>query len=234
MLTSILVFSHPYLRNVMTDYPSNSQRPRKAISAEPTPRPAERPEVKKVVEGEIVVRKKSLGKRFRDTFLAEDGMTIREYVTDELIIPAVRDLIYDITIGSVERALFRDGRPSRSRSIRPSLPGGAVRYDLAARNAVGRREDPRPPVSRRSRTSQDFSEEVVFDTRVDAEAVLTGMYDILEQYNEVKLSDFFELIGRSSNYVDERYGWTNLFGSRPVRTRHGWLLDLPRTEQLER
>jgi hypothetical protein len=219
----------------MTEFPSNSQRPRKAIRTEPIVEPADRPEIKRVVEGEVVLRKKSLGKRFRETFVGGDGMTVREYVIGDILIPALRDLVSDITIGGIERMLYGDRVPAGRRMGRPGLPGGGgVRYDLAARNAIGRREDPRPPVSRRARASQDFSEEVVFESRVDAEAVLTGMYDILEQYNEVKLSDFFELVGRSSNYVDERYGWTDLFGSRPVRTRSGWLLDLPRTVQLER
>jgi hypothetical protein len=223
----------------MTDFPSNSQRPRKALHPEPPAEAAEKGKVDKVVEGEVVVRKKSMAKRFRETFIAEDGMTIREYVIQDIFIPAFRDLIYDVTIGSVERALFRDGRPG-NRAFRASgrggFPGGGggFRYDLAARNsALNRMDDPRPSMSRRARAAHDF-EEIIFPTRSDAEAVLTRLFDSLDQYNEVKLSEFYELAGISGNFTDERYGWTDLRGSRPVRTRNGWLLDLPRTEQLER
>jgi hypothetical protein len=221
----------------MTDFPSNSQRPRKALRPEPTAEAAEKGKVDKVVEGEVVVRKKSMAKRFRETFVAEDGMTIRDYVLEDILIPAFRDLIYDVTIGSVERALFRDGRPANRgfrASGRSGLPGGGIRYDLAARGgALGRREEPHSSMSRRARAAHDF-EEIIFPSRTDAEAVLTGLFDILEQYDAVKVSDLYELAGMSSNFTDERYGWTDLRGSRPVRTRNGYLLDLPRTEHLER
>lgn len=218
----------------MTDFPSNSQRPRKAIRAEPPVEPAERADVKRVVEGDVVLRKKSLGKRFRETFVGGDGITVREYVVGDILVPALRDLISDITIGGIERMLYGDRLPVGRRMSRPGLPGGGgVRYDLAARNAIGRREDSRPQMSRRARAAHDF-EEIIFPARTDAEAALTGLFDILEQYDAVKLSDLYELVGQSSNYVDERYGWTDLRGSRVVRTRHGFLLDLPRTEQLER
>lgn len=223
----------------MTDFPSNSQRPRKALRPEPPAEAAEKGRVDKVVEGEVVLRKKSLGKRFRETFFADDGITIREYITEDILIPAFRDLLYDVTIGSVERALFRDGRPA-SRGFRASgrggFPGGGggFRYDLAARGgALSRRDDPRDGMSRRARAAHNF-EEIIFPSRSDAEAVLTALFDILEQYNEVKLSEFYEAAGISGNFTDERYGWTDLRGSRAVRTRNGWLLDLPRPEPLER
>lgn len=225
----------------MTDFPSNSQRPRRALRGEQTevePESADKAKIAKVVEGEVVFRKKSLGKRLRETFITEDGVTIREYVVGEILIPAVRDLIYDVTIGSVERALFRDGRPVgrgglRGRGLGP--PGG-IRYDLASRGGLigSRREDPRQQLSRRARATHDF-EEIVLPSRGDAEAVLTGLFDILEAYNEVKVSDLMELIGQSSNYAEERYGWTDLRGSTIHRLRQGgYVLELPRTEVLER
>lgn len=216
----------------MTDFPNNSQRPRKALRGEPVTEPVEKSKVEKVVEGEVVFRKKPLGRRFRETFIAEDGMTIREYVTNDILLPALRDLIYDVSIGSVERALFRDGRSVGRRGVRGGLMGpGGIRYDLASRGGSTRREDPQ--IGRRSRAAHD-SDEVILPTRADAEAVLAGMFDILDRYESVKVSDFLELVGKSSNYTDERYGWTDLRGSRAVRTRHGYLLDLPRTEVLER
>jgi hypothetical protein len=218
----------------MTEFPSNSQRPRKAIRAEPIVEPAEKAEVKRVVEGDVILRKKPMGKRLRDAFIGGDGMTVREYVIGDILVPALRDLVSDITIGGIEHMLYGDRVPPGRRTSRPGLPGGGgIRYDLAARGAIGRREDPRQSMSRRGRATHDI-EEIVFPTRTDAEATLTGLFDILEQYDAVKLSDLYELVGQSSNYVDERFGWTDLRGSRVVRTRHGFLLDLPRTEQLER
>jgi hypothetical protein len=220
------------------DFPGNSQRPvRRAFQqGDSAPERPEKGKIEKVVEGEVIFRKKTLGTRFRETFIAEDGMTIRQYVLDDLVIPAIRDLIYDVTIGSVERALFRDGRPVgrgglRGRGLGP--PGG-IRYDLASRGLAGRGDDPRPQLSRRARATHDFTQ-IVMPSRRDAEATLTGLFDILEQYNEVKVLDLYELVGYSSNYADERYGWTDLRGSSVHRTRQGgYVLQLPPTEVLER
>lgn len=218
----------------MTDFPSNSQRPRRALQPEPAVEAVERGKIEKVVEGEVVLRKKPLGKRFKETFIGGDGTTVWEFVKEDILIPAFRDLIADTVSGGMERMLYGDSRPV-GRRLGSRGPGGNIRYDLAARAAGGmlsRREEPRQ-MSRRARAAHDF-DEVILPSRADAEAVLTGLFDILDQYEAVKVSDLYELIGQSSNYTDERFGWTDLRGSRAVRTRHGYLLDLPRTEVLER
>lgn len=215
----------------MTDFPSNSQRPRRELRPEPAIEAAQKAKVEKVVEGEVVFRKKPLGRRFRETFLGGDGTTVWEYVRGDILVPALQDLIHDITIGSVERMLYPDGgiRPHR----RPGR-GVPVRYDLASRGGLSsRRDDPRPQMSRRARASHDF-DEIILDNRVEAERVLRGLFDILDQYEQVTVQDLYELVGVSGNWTDERYGWTDLRGSRAVRTRQGYLLELPRTEVLER
>jgi hypothetical protein len=230
-----MVFSIPYLRTVMTDFPSNSQRPRRALRGDETSEPAEKAKINKVVEGEVIVRKKPMSKRFRETFIGGDGTTVWEFVKEDILIPAFRDLIADTVQGGMERMLYGDStRPlGRRVGVRGGLPG-AVRYDLASRGGPLRREDPRPQMSRRARATHDF-EEIILPSRSDAEATLTGLFDILEQYNEVKVSDLYELVGYSSNFADERYGWTDLRGSNVRRAgRLGYILELPKTEVLER
>jgi hypothetical protein len=71
-------------------------------------------------------------------------------------------------------------------------------------------------------------------SRVEADEVLSQMYDILEKFEAVTVADLLEIIGQSSNnYTYNRYGWTDLMGSGVVRTRGGYLLDLPRPELLK-
>jgi hypothetical protein len=222
------------------DFPGNSQRPRRALpQGEPAPERPEKGKIEKVVEGEVIFRKKTLGKRFRDFFIAEDGVTVRQYVIEDIVRPALRDLLFDAALGGLERTFYRDGRPVgrglRGRGIGGlGLPGGGIRYDLASRGPAGRGDDPRPQLSRRARATHDF-EQIIMPSRADAEAVLTGLFDILEQYNEVKVLDLYELIGYSSNFTDDRYGWTDLRGSSVHRTRQGgYVLELPPTQVLDR
>lgn len=79
----------------------------------------------------------------------------------------------------------------------------------------------------------DDLDEIVFMTRVEAEEVLTQMFDILDRFEAVKVADLWELVGQSSNYTDNRYGWTDLQGTNVMRTRGGYLIDLPRPELLK-
>lgn len=70
-------------------------------------------------------------------------------------------------------------------------------------------------------------------TRVEAEETLTQMFDLLEKFDAVTVADLYELSGISSNYMDHKWGWTDLRGSNVTRTRQGYLLDLPQPEPLK-
>lgn len=202
-------------------------------------------EIKRVVTGEVVHRKKPMGKRLRDMFMADepDDISMTEYVLGNMIVPAMKDLLYDVIIGSTERKLFggdivRGGRRSHRGRPGPNINYGAI---SRGREPVGRasgrldREDPREQrVSRTTRARHDF-DTIVIDSLPEANEVLRQMYDVLERYEVVTVSDLYELLGVSGNFTDERYGWTNLFGSRVSRARGGgYVLDLPPTEVLER
>lgn len=221
----------------MEDFPANSQRARTAHREEPEPKIAESKKLKKVVEGEVVRRKKPLGKRLKESFLGGDGQTVRDYLIEDIILPNFRDLIIDVVNGGVERMVLGDSRASHRRGGSPRFghATGRVNYNGFSQSPVGRgaREDPRPPMSRRARAAHDF-EEIVLDSRTEAEMVLSTLYDALERYEQVTVADLLELVGISSNFTEMRYGWTDLHGSRIEHIRGGYLLNLPRPELLER
>lgn len=74
--------------------------------------------------------------------------------------------------------------------------------------------------------------DIVFDTRRDAETVLDAMVDIKNTYDVVTVADLYELSDLSSNYNDNRYGWTDISGCKTVRVRDGYILKLPRAQFL--
>jgi hypothetical protein len=76
-------------------------------------------------------------------------------------------------------------------------------------------------------------DDMLFATRVEAETVLIKMYDLLEGYEFVSVRDLHSLIGWSSSYIDEKWGWTNLNGSDIRRDRDGYTLTLPDTVPLD-
>ena len=211
----------------MDEFPSNSKRPRKDERDEV---PQKDKKLVRVVNGDVVRRKKSLSKRFREMVIGDDDTSVGEYLLLEVIIPNIKDLIADVATMGIERKLYGEVRSAARRNgHRPGGGGlGHVRYDR-----VSGRRDERPQLSRNARAKHDF-DEIVIPTRPEAVEVLDSMYDKLDKYEQVTVGDLYDLVGEDSSFTDERYGWTDLRGSGIRRVRDGYLLDLPRTEVLER
>lgn len=221
---------------VMADeFPGNSQR---RIPAKPeVKKEAPEKKVEKVVSGEVVRRKPGLGKRIKAVFMGGDSQSVKDYVILEVIIPALKDTITDAVTGGIERMVFGDSvRPGGRRGSR-NYPGPSNQFNYAGisnRNAVAPgRSDPRQHLSRQAQMTHQF-DEVIFPTRADAEAVLSEMFVLLDQFEVVTVSEFLELSGISGNFTDHKYGWTDLRSVRAHRVRgNGYILDMPPTEPID-
>lgn len=221
----------------MEELPSNSTRARNLPAREESPPPPKAVKVEKVVTGEVLRRKRPIGKRIKETFLGGDGPTVREYLVEDILIPGIRDMFADIVTGGMERMLYGEARSQR-RGAGPRFgpATGRVNYGAFSQPPVGRaaaREE-RPAMSRRARATHNF-DEILIPSRSEAEAVLEGLFAYLDQYEQVAVSDLYEMLGQSANFTDQKWGWTDLRGSRVERASRGYFtLNLPPTEQLER
>lgn len=224
----------------MDEFPGNSQRravPTKIEEIQKKAPPEKK--VEKVVSGEVVRRKPSMSKRFKGIFMGGDSQSVKDYVLLEVIIPAFKDTIADAVTGGIERMIFGDNyRPGRRGGGRYA-PGGNNPFNYAGisnRNSVAGgpfREDPRAQLSRRGRQQHNF-DEVIFPSRADAEAVLTQMFVLLDEFEVVTVSDFLELAGISGNFTDHKFGWSDLRGVQAHRTRGGgFILGMPPTEPID-
>jgi hypothetical protein len=207
------------------DFPSNSHNP------SPEPKPETDKVVLKVVTGEVVRRKKPLGNRFMATFFGGDGSGVFDYVIKDVLLPAARDMVADAVSQGVERLIFGETRNRRPGSRGTS--GGPVNYSRYSTPSPARRNDREEsrPISRRARASHDF-DEIILSSRGEADDVLNKLYDMLEKYGTVSVSDLYDLVGSTSSYTDEKWGWTELRDSSVTRTRNGYLLNLPPAEPL--
>jgi hypothetical protein len=226
----------------MDDFPSNRQLPQaRPVREEGPGKQEEVKQVRRVIEGEVIRRKKPMLRRFRDLFVG-DGRSVKDMVLEDILVPGLRDMFYDAFTSGVEGMLYRgDHRP---RGRRPSQRGGGggwhnggTRYDRMGSGSRERREDPRDrdrrEMSDRGRARHDF-DEVILSTRAEADEVLGQLYDLLEKYDAVSVHDLYHLVGISSTPMDHKWGWTELFNSGITRTRGGgYLLDLPSPEYLK-
>jgi hypothetical protein len=208
------------------NYPSNSRKGKEART-DPDP-PVKRAE--KIVEGTVVQRKKGFGHRFTEALLGEGGMegAIDAFITD-ILVAAFKGMISD-AIGQVSSSL-RDGvdrflyGDSRGRTGRVHTSYNTISRSRTARPEYG-------VISQRARTLHDF-DDVVLQTRGEAEDVLDELRNRIEAYGVVAVSDFYDLCGITGNWTDEKWGWEDLVSARIRPVRGGYLISLPRPKQID-
>jgi hypothetical protein len=205
-----------------SDFPPNSEASKKI-----------RPEGKNispVVKSGAVRRKNSLRKQFSKAFIGGDFKSAVSYALIDVMLPSAREMIIDSFIGGIEK-LFR-GDTRRRGSLSPqSGPTGFVSYNRYAQggNRLGGLQR---TMSRRARARHDF-DEIILDTRGEAEDVLERLHEVVSQYECATVADLYELVSLPSTHADNKWGWTDLTGSDVTRIRGGYLLDLPEPEPID-
>lgn len=215
----------------MQDFPANSQKAKTHSDI-----PGERPEkIERVTTAETVRRKRKLGHQFKETFIGGSARMAFEYMLTDVVVPAIRDTLAEAIQGGIERLIYGDTRPRRGGGVSSYSNVGHVNYQ---RMGSPNRGGPPPAtqqnriLSRQSRARQSF-DELVIQTRVEAEEVIDRMYDLLSRYGMVTVAELYELTGVQSSHTDHKWGWTELRGAKVARLRSGgFLLDLPEPEAL--
>lgn len=212
----------------MEDYQGNANKPKAKTSKAKGEGVIPAKKVQKVVVGEVVVQKKSLGTKIKGLFVAADFRTVIRYVASDVLLPAARNMIVDASSKGVERMMYGD------RAIRQRNFGGGSRFTY--NNPINRGEyrDPRtsPPALGQSRVPRQNRNDFLLASREEAKMVLERMNDILESYELVTVGDLNELVGFPSSHVDEKWGWTFLGDVEIRQVREGYLIMLPPAESI--
>ena len=223
------------------DFPSNSNTSKEAQKKPPVSNTGKEPKkIVQITEGSVTQRKKSRTKRAKALFFGGDARGAVMFVATEVLVPALKDMIIDGGREVLERIVLGDRRSqssyrgnyySRSSPTRTRYDGYS-RPTQYAQTAPWRREEPRH-VSDHSRAVFDFGE-IIIESRGEAEQVLDTLIDVIQQYGQTSVSDLYGLVGITSAYTDQKYGWTTLQGSTVQHVRGGgYLLVLPRPVPLD-
>jgi len=197
-------------------------------------KPEEKKVIAKVVTGQVARRKKPLSARFREVFVGGDAQSVGSYILFDVIVPAAKDVIADAVSQGVERLIFGEARSSSRRTgNRPGGPNAHVSYNRYSSSTPWNRERrEEPKLSRRARASHDF-DEIILATRGEAEEVIDRLFDLVSRYQQATVSDLYELVGITSNFADEKWGWTDIRGAGVTRVSNGYLLDLTKPAALD-
>lgn len=215
------------------EFPSNTHKDRESPT-KAEPKKSTEKKVEQVVQGEVVRRKKPMGKRLAETFIGTDAKSVWAFVTIDVLVPAAKDMFADAVSQGVERMIYGEAQ-SRSRrgSRRPNDPYTSYnRYSHPQRRPGPPREEPRQSISRRARANHEF-DEIILPTRVEANEVLDRLFDLVSKYETATVADLYDLVGVSGSYTDDKWGWVDLRGADIARIREGYLLNLPRPEPLD-
>jgi hypothetical protein len=191
----------------------------------------EEKDIQRVTSGQATRRKKSFGRKFKETFIAGDAKTAVSYALVDILLPMARDTIVEAAQAGIERLILGDYRRFKGTSRPPSGPTGVVNYNrystqMGSANGWTPISSPQRALSRRARSQHDF-DELLLDSRSEAEQVIDQLFDVVSRYDTATVADLYELVGLGSGHTDHKWGWTDLRGAGVTRTRDGYLLDLP-------
>lgn len=199
----------------MDDYASNSHKSKKEESKN-----SEKKEIKKVVKKAAHTKKKSEFKKITESFISEDAGNIKDHVLGDVLIPSIKKALYDIVVDGFSMALWDEtGHVKKSKGSRVSYES---MYDRDRRDSRGSKR----------RDAYDY-DDIIVDSRQEAEEVLSSMDEIIDRYDMVSVADLYELVGiTDTSYTANDYGWFDIRNARAVHVREGWLLKMPKAVPL--
>lgn len=213
---------HKLIRDDDSEFPSNSYKKKELVAAKEK-------NITPVVSGKVIKKQRSFGQKLSETFFGDDTKSVGDYILHDVLIPAMKSTLSDMVGGGIEMLLFGERKSSgRSRMFR-DRDRSYVPY-----NRMSRRDDfsdDRRSISRSARSRHDF-DDIILETRGEAEDVLSHMVDLIEDYGVASVGDYYDLLGIESNFTDNKYGWINVADGYVDRVRDGYCIRLPRPREI--
>jgi len=195
----------------MEEYKNNSLKAREAESEK------QKPKQTPIVKGEVK-QKSSLKSKVMSTFIHEDRESVLEYAVMDVLVPMLKEAALNMVNGTLSMLFYGDANK-----------GGRVNYNKTSTSSASYNQGRRDYQAESNRSNTD---DVILASRSDAVNVLNQMRDLIEQYDRCTVADYYDLVGVSSNFTDNNFGWTNLDSAYVTSVRGGFTLKLPTARRL--
>ena len=181
------------------------------------------------------VKKKS---SFAELFLSEERDDIGDYVTKQVIIPRIKETVFDVVMGALSMALF-DGKHAVNHNtfMRNNMTlNSRINYsgfsNGGGANTVISASSPR-------RSELNISE-WEFDAKDDADLVFSVLCDTAIEYGSVSVAVFYQqlinldLYKGDYDYTLQHWGWykDTVMNAKVLPTRGGWYIDIAKAGSL--
>lgn len=182
--------------------------------------------VQKVVSTPVKTKKNEV-RKLADIFISEDIANVKSYILMDVLVPAIKKAISDIVTNGIDMILY--GGTGRSKS---GSSGTKVNYrtfyEQKNNHNVGYKG------SENARPSNGFEyEDIVFESRGDAEAVKDQMQATIGRYGFVTIADLYDMVDQPAPYTSQKYGWMDVSSAEVTRYRGDYIIKLPRAVPID-
>ena len=203
----------------MNDYTPNSHRFKEGAADNST----EKKKVDKVIQGNAKLKKKNEIGKLKDVFISEDVHNVKNYILMDVLVPAIKKAVSDIVTNGIDMVLYGSTGHSTKKTM-----GSRVAY-----NSLYDKDNRERRFSDSTTRDGYNHDDIIVDSRGEAEDVISQMQDLIDTYGYVSVADLYDLIGITGKHTDNKYGWKNIRNAEPVRVRDGYLLKLPKVIPLD-
>lgn len=198
----------------------------------------------KVVTGDVKKYKKGLTERIVSAFIGPEGIrSVGGRVNEDIIKPAVRNLVVDAIQSGVEMFAYRgeprQGGTPRGRTFsgtqvnnrhwqrptqynRPPMNYGQASVNNQLQQTV------RDPYTRSSSTIKEY----ILSARHEALDVQVALKEHILNYGYATIADYYDLIGVDPQHTDNEWGWSDLSYSQVRSVRGGYIITFPQPTPL--
>lgn len=174
--------------------------------------------------------KKNLVERLVIGLIGPDGIpAIGRKLNEDIVVPAIKNIIVDSFTSGINMAIFgtserREGRPG---SYHGQAYGGQHYRQAPPKTNYSASYTKDAPAQQAPSRNRNTVPDYVLGTRNEAIDVLDGLRDQIADYGYASVSDYYDLIGVTSAYTDESWGWDNLDHTRITTARGGYIIVFP-------
>ncbi len=189
----------------------------------------ERKTLAPVVSGNSIRKKKTIGKRLTEAFVADDISNVKSYIIRDVIIPAIKETMFDTLVGSLEMTLFGRSVIKHYRGTQNTQTNTSrINYNGVSTQSI------RQNTSSVVNTQKIPIDDVIVPTFEEAQKVIAEMKSAIMEYGNVRVSDFYSACRAPYDFTDEKWGWENLGNAEAVYLRggRGGFINIPRPIEL--
>ena len=177
----------------------------------------------------VIKKKKSVWKKGVGLIISEDANTIGDFIIRDVVVPSIKNLLYDISVGAAGLLFHGDSKVKKKKN---SFFSGSSDSTYIYQNAYDRMYDKDKLPSAKNVTDKYKGridiDDLILGTRPEATEVLEVLCDRVEMYGQVSCQDLYDLLDiGSAPHSAVKWGWKDLSTAKVRSVREGFLIDLP-------